>query len=350
MNNKKWSKFLIGNILNPKSTNSGIDKNKLTNFIGKIPYITRSNINNGYNLFIGIQDDKYKYESSNVITIGLDTQTVFYQKYKFYTGQNIQILEFNNINIYSSHFIIPLLKIQMEKFNWGGNGATLGRLNKTSLMLPIKSDNSPDYKYMEEYSKSIFIKKEKEYLNYIQKRYIELGNISKPIPLEEKKWKTFKVIEIFQKIQRGKRLKKSDHLQGTTPYASSTSLNNGIDGFVGNKTNVRIFKNCLTLANSGSVGCTFYQPFNIVASDHVTMLQNNTLNKYIYLFLSSMLSRLNEKYSFNREINDTRLSKEKILLPTRSDDSPDYEYMEQYMKYLEYQKLKEYLEYKKECK
>ena len=77
------------------------------------------------------------------------------------------------------------------------------------------------------------------------------------------------------------------------------------------------------------------------------MLQNNTLNKYIYLFLSSMLSRLNEKYSFNREINDTRLSKEKILLPTRSDDSPDYEYMEQYMKYLEYQKLKEYLEYKK---
>lgn len=60
-----------------------------------------------------------------------------------------------------------------------------------------------------------------------------------------------------------------------------------------------------------------------------------------------MLSRLNEKYSFNREINDTRLSKEKILLPTRSDDSPDYEYMEQYMKYLEYQKLKEYLEYKK---
>lgn len=203
---------------------------------------------------------------------------------------------------------------------------------------------------MESYSKALFKRKEQEYLSYIEKRLDELKNITQPVPLQEKEWDTFRVIDIFEKVQRGKRLKKDDHIQGNIPYASSTSLNNGIDGFVGNTINVRTFTNCLTLANSGSVGCTFYQPFSVVASDHVTMLQNKSFNRHVYLFIASMLTRLNEKYSFNREINDARLSKEKILLPINSAGTPDYEYMEQYMKHQEYQKLQSYLDFKQKDK
>ena len=131
--------------------------------------------------------------------------------------------------------------------------------------------------------------------------------------LTNRVWKEFSLTEVFTEIQRGKRLKKDDHIHGNMPYISSTASNNGIDGFVGNKIRVRIFENCLTLANSGSVGSTFYQPFNVVASDHVTKLENENFNKHIYLFLATMVSRLNEKYSFNREINDQRIKKEKIL-------------------------------------
>ena len=50
-------------------------------------------------------------------------------------------------------FIIPLIKIQMEKFNWGGNGATLSRLNRTKIMLPIDKFNNPNWTFMEEYIK-----------------------------------------------------------------------------------------------------------------------------------------------------------------------------------------------------
>ncbi|MBS9782175.1 MAG: hypothetical protein KGV43_00015 [Arcobacter sp.] len=56
----------------------------------------------------------------NVISIGLDTQTVFYQNSKFYTGQNIQILSNQNLNYENAMFIIPLLKIQRQKFSGGG--------------------------------------------------------------------------------------------------------------------------------------------------------------------------------------------------------------------------------------
>lgn len=41
-------------------------------------------------MFVTEQPLHYKVDEGNVITIGLDTQTVFYQPASFYTGQNIQ--------------------------------------------------------------------------------------------------------------------------------------------------------------------------------------------------------------------------------------------------------------------
>jgi hypothetical protein len=61
-----------------------------------------------------------------------------------------------------------------------------------------------------------------------------------------------------------------------------------------------------------------------------------------------MLNRLSKKYNFNREINDTRLKREKIFLPINSHGEPDYDYMENHIKYLEQKKILDYLEYIKE--
>jgi len=160
--------------------------------------------------------------------------------------------------------------------------------------------------------------------------------------LANREWKEFSIMEVFKTVQRGKRLKKDDHIFGKTPYASSTAFNNGLDTFIGNTENIRVFGNCLTIANSGSVGSTFYQPFKVVASDHVTKLENKNFNKYIYLFLANSVSKLREKYAFNREINDKRIKKEKILLPINSKGEPDYAFMENYMRKKETELLKQY--------
>lgn len=160
--------------------------------------------------------------------------------------------------------------------------------------------------------------------------------------LKDRKWKEFYLKDIFKEIQRGKRLKKSDHKRGKIPYVSSTASNNGVDNYVSNEKNVRVFSNCLSIANSGSVGACFFQPFSFVASDHVTKLENQEFNRYVNLFLSTIISRIGIKYSFNREINDERISREKILLPVTSNGNPDYSFMEQYMKQKEQEKLNEF--------
>lgn len=127
-------------------------------------------VNNGLSMFVGKeQRKKYSINDGNVIIIGLDTQTAFYQPHQFYTGQNVQILTNQYMNKYNALFIIPLLKKQLQKLNWGGNGATLGRLERMKIMLPINTEGNPDYKYMEQYIKNIMIKKYKAYLEYAEK-------------------------------------------------------------------------------------------------------------------------------------------------------------------------------------
>lgn len=163
--------------------------------------------------------------------------------------------------------------------------------------------------------------------------------------LQELKWHAFDIHDIFPEIQRGKRLKTDDHIEGRMAYVSSSATNNGVDNFIGNVERVRIFNDCLTLANSGSVGTSFYHPYKFVASDHVTKLKNSKFNKYIYLFIATVSNRLAEKYSFNREINDKRLSRERIMLPVNNDGTPDYDYMETYMRAVETRLLKSYKDF-----
>lgn len=168
--------------------------------------------------------------------------------------------------------------------------------------------------------------------------------------LSEVTWKAFDIQEVFPEIKRGRRLKTEDHIPGSMPYVSSSAIDNGVDDFVSNKEGVRIFEDCISLANSGSVGASFYHPYQFVASDHVTKLKNPECNKYIYLFLSTITSRLSEKYSFNREINEGRLNREKILVPVSESGQPDYDFMEQYMKAIEKKLLKRYQQYLVETK
>lgn len=163
--------------------------------------------------------------------------------------------------------------------------------------------------------------------------------------LNDREWKPFFLTELFPVIQRGKRLKSENHIPGEMPYVSSSALCNGVDNFISNTEKVRIFSNCISLANSGSVGSSFYEPFSFVASDHVTHLKNEKYNKYHYLFIASIMNRLSQKYNFNREINDNRISREKIMLPIDTEGNLDLDFMEQYIKERESQLIKKYKDF-----
>lgn len=230
-------------------------------------------------------------------------------------------------------FLVKMLERAGEPFSYARKWRPI-RLRNTPIYLPVTNAGTPDWAFMEEY---VQIKINKIKATYQLPRQHKITDFRE---LDEVKWKEYFLTEIFETIKRGKRLKKSDHISGNIPYISSTKMNNGCDAFLGNQKGVGKFRNCLTIANSGSVGSVFYHDYTFIASDHVTALVNPKLTKLQYLFIASRMSKIGEKYSFNREINDARIQREKIQLPVGINGQPDYDYMEQYMKRMENKVIK----------
>ncbi|MBQ0051348.1 MAG: N-6 DNA methylase [Treponema sp.] len=273
LESREWREFFIsGNegAFKIESTSSGIDKNKLNLQGGNIPYITRSDVANGINLFLSEkQQSKYKIDSGNCITIGLDTQTVFYQPHSFFTGQNIQVLGYENCTKENALFISNLIQLQMVKFNWGGNGATLGRLSRTKILLPVTASGEIDYEFMESFIQKLENTKLDEYKEYAKKRVNEILFSQKieNAKLEEKNWKEFQLSDIFN-ISPGVRLTSANMKSGNRPFVGASDSNNGITNFVSNE-NKSIDKNVLGVNYNGSVVENFYHPYECIFSDDV---------------------------------------------------------------------------------
>ncbi|MBU3899471.1 MAG: restriction endonuclease subunit S [Gammaproteobacteria bacterium] len=108
------------------------------------PFVSRASENNG--IVATCPRQVKDPEPGNAITIGLDTQTIAYQPAPFYTSQNIQVLRHDRLDVDSGLVLVTLIRKQMSKFGWGGNGATLGRLRKTRIMVPVETGADADRK------------------------------------------------------------------------------------------------------------------------------------------------------------------------------------------------------------
>lgn len=328
LSERSWGEFRIEDIFN---IDSGTRLTRHDFKIGKTPFVSATEMNNGVTSFISNMNSSY---DKNVLGVNYNGSVVhnFYHPYNALFSDDVKRLKLKEIegNEYIYLFIKAVILKQKPKYQYGYK-FNASRMKAQIIKLPVNERNEPDYPFMELYMKQV------------EKRRIilsEIFNSSQRVSIDVPPvhgWKVVKITDLFDIIQRGKRLTKKDQKDGDVPYVSSTERNNGVDSFISNDTGVRHFKNCLTLANSGSVGATFYHPYEFVASDHVTALVNESYNSYIYLFIAKMVkNQMRGKYSFNREISDKRIKNERIMLPVTESGELDFVYMESYMKQKEY--------------
>ncbi len=125
----------------------------------RYPFVSRTREGNGIDGSCVRQ--RKDPEEGNAITIGLDTQTIAYQPVQFYTGQNIQVLRHSKLNLDNAMVLVTIIKQQMSRFSWGGNGATLGRLRKTRIMVPVVGD-AVDWDGMRRYGRTLRAQAERQ--------------------------------------------------------------------------------------------------------------------------------------------------------------------------------------------
>jgi HYPOTHETICAL restriction enzyme bgcI subunit alpha len=145
----EWAEFKLGDIFE-------IKKSKNISFIdvtkgNELNYISRTTYNNGVQC--RVKDNDFNKCKAQCISIGGESANIFYQDKEFITGNNITLLYNKNMNKYSGLFIVSVLSKEKYKYSYG-RAFNKEHIENTIVLLPSKS-NIPDWKFMEEFIKTL---------------------------------------------------------------------------------------------------------------------------------------------------------------------------------------------------
>ncbi|OMP27750.1 restriction endonuclease subunit S [Bacillus sp. I-2] len=160
--------------------------------------------------------------------------------------------------------------------------------------------------------------------------------VKEEMSLVDKQWKEFLYTDIFD-VKKGKRVVKNNLKSGDTPFIASIDSNNGIREYCDLPP---LYEgNVITVNYNGSVGEAFYQPSPFWASDDVNVLiPKFELNPYIAMFIITIIKQEKYRFNYGRKWHKERMEVSKMKLPVKGNGTPDWEYMERYIKSLPYSK------------
>lgn len=165
-------------------------------------------------------------------------------------------------------------------------------------------------------------------------------------------WNSYSFDEIFV-VRKGFYNKKPDQSgKGDIPFIGATDKHNGVTAYytyneidnaskTGEEPNQpiksKIFPpHAVCVTNNGSVGYAYYQDKEFTCSHDVNPLyiKNGQFNKYNALFVATVIMEDRYRWGYGRKWRPERMVKSQIKLPAKSDGTPDWEFMTNYMKAL----------------
>lgn len=353
MNTTNWQKFKLKDIFDIYTSS---DKNFLESENGNIPYVSSTQFNNGVSSFVEAEET----QNENTITVARNGSvgSAFYHSYNYCASpDDVRIFKPKfKMNKYIALFLCTLIEKEKYRFAYGRKFGTK-RMQITTIKLPVKENNIIDWQWIEDYVKNTLVPKLPQKAKSVWNNNFDKEQVSdKKLSLNTNNWKWFRYDEVFE-IKKGFYNKKPDeNLNGKIPFIGATDSNNGITSWhdyetieltskTGEGKNApieeKIFKsNCITVSNNGSVGFAFYQTQEFTCTHDVNplYLKNHTLNKYIAMFLCSLIEMEQFRWAYGRKWRPIRMPKSLIKLPVKQSGSPDWQFMEDYIKSLSFSK------------
>lgn len=342
MKNREWKAFRIDEVF---EIVDGFYNKKPPMTGGDLPFLGATEKNNG---ITGYTDKNTVYEWTKTgekvdstyksklfgpnwiaVTNNGSVGHAYFVPYQYTSSHDVTSLYLKEREISSELglFLVKMLERAGEPFSYARKWRPI-RLRKTPIYLPVTTDGTPDWKFMEEYIQ----KKSNQIRNTYQ--LPEQHVIEDSRNLDEVEWKEYIIDEILE-VKSGVRLTKDEQEDGKFPFIGASDNKNGITAYI-NNTNSSTDSNVLGVNYNGSVGYAFYHPYKATFSDDVKRVRfkKGPNNKYTLLFLKHIIERQAKKYAYGYKFNGQRMKRQIIKLPTVSGE-PDFVFMEQYMKRME---------------
>lgn len=295
---------------------------------GETPYVSASNLGNAIAERINLEPD-FK---GNKITTGKVGCTAFYQEEDFCATSDVNVFSpLFDMNKYVALFIVTIINFN-ENYKWGyGRQCRVGDSKEIVVKLPACKDGTPDFDFMEKYIKSIW--------GGSHQTSIQYSNIN----LSINKWQEFKIGDLFDEIYKAKAYVKSEldvtNNDNCIPFVSRTDINNGCDAFINDDINEYQYEKGNALIIGDTTATIYYQEYDFICGDHIVVLRAKWLNKYVAIFIKSIIEKERYKYSYGRAFKMDLIKNTIIKLPVNKNGNPDYTFMEKYIKKLQYSDL-----------
>lgn len=295
-----------------------LDLNKLEVDQNGINFVSRTSKNNGISARVKkIPNVETMPEGSISVSLGgTKLLSSFVQMSPFYTAQNVAVLiPKEEMSLLAKLFVCQC--IQHNRFRYSAFGR---EANRTIKIIKI-----PSREEFPGWLKDIDIEK---YLG--GETPVNTENVALQVT---DTWKIFQYDELFD-IERGRGPRRKE-LNGTgnTPFVTSTDGNNGVTG---STSMPAVHKgNTIGVNRNGSVGEAFYQPVPFCSTEDVHIfLPKFKLNKYIAMFLVTLIKKEKYRYNYGRKWGIQRMKDSTIKLPVDINGEPDWNYMERFVKTL----------------
>lgn len=322
----KTKVFLLNSIVDITYGNK-FDLQNMTFDSPSINFISRTAHNNGVCAKVDRIKNIEPYPGGCLtVALGGSIGATFYQKDPFYTAQNIAVISFKeDVSYLAKLYLCQIIKFEVKN-RFRAFGRELNRHIKIdfSVRLPYNGNGCPDWEFMENFIKSL---KYKQITTKIKRKQLDLC-----ISL----WKEYRLDELFD-FTKGKRLTKANIVPGNINFLGAISENNGVREKI--ETEYFWEPNCITVNYNGSVGEAFYQSESFWASDDVNVLYAKDfwkMNRYIAMFLITVIKANKYRFGYGRKWTIEKMKETMIKLPSQADGTPDFIYMENYIKSLPY--------------
>lgn len=298
---------------------NSLELNRLKQVPNGINFVSRTSKNNGVSAKVK-KIGGMEPSPAGIITVSLGGSVLetFIQPEPFYSGYHIYCLT-PKIKLTDEEklFYCSCISANKYRYNYGRQA------NRTLRDLLI-----PDYCEIPEWVN-------KADIHQYDKASLPFVNSTTPL-LETTNWAKFKFEDLFE-LKKGKRLTKANMIEGNLPFIGAIDSNNGYREFIGQK--AIHSGNTITVNYNGSVAEAFYQPKPFWASDDVNVLYPKfEMNQYIALFIASLIKVEKYRFNYGRKWHLERMKISEIKLPVDKDKKPDFKFIENYIKTLNYSK------------
>lgn len=293
-----------------------LELNALTLQRDGIPFVSRTAKNNGVAARVARVRGLEPIPAGTLsVAGGGSVMETFLQPEPYYSGRDLYYLTAKvPLNDAQKLFYCACLRANKYRFNYGRQA------NRTlpTLLIPALNEIPSWVDEVAEYA----LKGENSPADFAPTP--SLNNVTN--------WKSFLLSDLFS-LKKGKRLTKAQMTPGNTPFIGAIDGHNGVSNFIARTASHPA--NTLTVNYNGSVAEAFYQPAPFLCSDDVNVLYPKfPMTPALGLFIATLIRQEKYRFNYGRKWHLERMAQSTIRLPTKADGSPDWGWMEGYIKTL----------------